>query len=367
MKGSIRAFTRGRRGAVAVLALSLGLTAAACSSSGGSTAAAPTSGAAAAATPDLSKVTLRLGQITASESAQIKASGIFDDTPYKVSWSTFAGPAPMMTALLANAIDAGANFGDVSVTLANANGSAPWTAANAPAKTIGVLATTYPIYETIATTKSGITSLADIKGKRYAYNNGGNIQAQYLLDLKKAGLTPDDVKPIVIQAATQGSTFAAGATDVLSTSTSVAVPFIAEGTARVIATQNDIGLPGLNAFVASTRALKDPAKRAAFSDVLTRLTKFYAWYPKNLPALAKLSETVGNVPAKYSLEEAKAGSSYLTPTTQEIITKEQALADLLVEGGVIKTKVDVSAQYDQSFNAVISAGNAANGVPQATS
>ncbi|SNQ49835.1 Nitrate/sulfonate/bicarbonate ABC transporter periplasmic ligand-binding protein [Frankia canadensis] len=364
MQGSIRMLTRRRRGAVAAV-VALVLTLAACSSSGGSHSSG--SGGSATAAPDLSKVTLKLGQITASEAAQIKLSGVFDDTPYKVSWSTFAGPAPMMTALLAGAIDAGANFGDVSVTLANANSSTPWTADNAPAKTIGVLATTHPLYQTIATTSSGITSLDDLRGKRFAYNNGGNIQAQYLLDLKKAGLTPADVKPIVIQAATQGSTFAAGATDVLSTSAGVAVPFLAEGKARVIATQNDIGLPGLNAFVASTKALKDPAKRAAFADVLTRLTKFYAWYAKNLPAVAKQSESVSNVPAKYSLEEAKYAGSYLVPTTPDIIAKEQALADLLVEGGVIKSKVDVSAQYDQSFNSVISAGNAVNGIPRATS
>jgi sulfonate transport system substrate-binding protein len=312
-------------------------------------------------------VRLRLGQITAIQAAELKASGVFDGAPYKLTYSTFQGPAPLMAALLSDAVDAGINFGDVSVTLANANSANVWTATNAPAKTIAVEATTTPIYETIATTKSGITSLSQIKGKKFAYNNGGNIQAQYLLDLKKAGLKPPDVKPIIIQAATQGSTFSAGATDVLSTSTGVAIPFLAKGTAHVIATQKDIGLPGLNAFVASSKALADPAKNAALRDVLARFAKFYVWYGANIPTVANLLQSVQNVPAEYATAEAKATESYFVPTTSSVLDQEQSLADTLNAGDVITKKVDVSTQYDQSFNNVITAANQKYGIPKATS
>lgn len=315
---------------------------------------------------DLSGVTLRLGQITPIESAEIQASGVLNGTPYQVSWSTFLGPAPLMTALLANDVDAGINFGDVSVTLANADSGTAWTKADAPVKTIAVEDSVTPPYETIATTSSGITKLSQIKGKRFAYDPGGNIQAQYLLDLKKAKLTPSDVSPVVIQAATLESTFQAGATDVESTSTSTALPLVEAGTARVIATQKSVGLPGLDAFVASAQALQDPAKKAAFANLLTRLSKFYAWYAKHTSTVAGLLESVNNVPTQYAEQEAKLGESYFIPTTPAVLAEEQNLASTLVEGGVITTKVEVAAQYDTAFNNVIEAADAKYGVPKAS-
>jgi sulfonate transport system substrate-binding protein len=316
---------------------------------------------------NLSGVTIRLGQIEPMEQAEVAASGVLAGAPYTVSWSTFQGPSPMMAALLSGAIDAGANFGDVSVTLANAAsavGGKPWSVVDAPVKTIGVEGSVYPFYETIASTSSGITKLSQIKGHTFVYDVGGNIQAQYLLDLAKAHLKPSDVKPVIVQAAALGSTFQAGDGDVVSEAASQVAPFLADGSARVISTEKDIGLPGLDAFVASTHAIADPARRAALADLLTRLTRFYAWYAKHLPAIASILQSVADVPAQYALQEAKLGENYFEPATPAVYAEEQSLAGTLTTGGVITTKVNVKAQYDSTFNSVISAANKKYGIPK---
>lgn len=315
---------------------------------------------------NLSGVTINLGQIGPTEQPEVAASGVLDGAPYTVNWSTFQGPSPMMAALLSGAIDAGANFGDVSVTLANAAAAAggnPWTVLNAPVKTIGVEGFVYPSYETLASTKSGITKLSQIKGHSFIYDVGGNIQAQYLLDLAAAHLKPTDVTPVIVQATALGSTFEAGDGDVVSESASQVVPYLADGSARVISTEKDVGLPGLDAFVASTHAISNPAKRAALSDLLARLAKFYAWYPKHLPKMASILESASEVPAQYALQEAKLGETYFEASTPAIYNEEQKLAAALTAGGVITTTVNVKAQYDSTFNGVIAAANKKYGIP----
>jgi sulfonate transport system substrate-binding protein len=359
----IRPFRMRKRGlaAAAILPITLVVT-------GFASASSTTVAGASSKTPNLSGVTLVLGEESSDAGPEIEASGVLKGAPYKVQFAAFQGPAPAMTAMLAGDTDATIDDGDVAVALQDASTSpTSWTASNAPIRVIALEASVSPNYVTIATKKSGITNLSQVKGHTFAYDPGSDIEAQYLLDLAHAHLKQSDVTPVIIQAANLQSTFATGATDVESTASLYAVQDVANGTARIIANQKEIGFPGLDAFIATHKALANPATKAALSDFLLRLEHFNTWYPNHIPVIANILESQQNVPAQFATQEAKLGETYLTPFTPTLLSEEQTVANTLAKAGVISHPVTVAPDYDTAFNSVINAANKKYGVPKGAS
>ncbi|MGD0198525.1 MAG: hypothetical protein ABSC56_11565 [Solirubrobacteraceae bacterium] len=312
---------------------------------------------------NLSGVTLNLGAIFATEEQQIEASGVLDGAPYKISWSVFPSPSPVLAAVQSGALDAGINLGDAGVELADASGT-PWTAADAPIKVIGVYPTVHPDIETIATTASGITKLSQIKGKSFVYDVGGDTEEEYLFDLTYEHLTPADVTPIIVPAADLVSTFQSGNGQVFAGPATSFLPLIDSGAARVISTSKQVGVPALGAVIANSASLANPAKAAALKDFMGRLTEFWVWYSKHISQDATIQETAADVPAQYSTAIAVAGEGYLVPITKSIVTEEQTAANALHTAGTIDTGINVAPLFDTAFNSEVIAAEKKYGVPQ---
>lgn len=380
------------RPAISVLAVSVVATLlAACSSAGASNTAAtssstPTASAANAApasapasavasaanaagssaATDLSGVTLTLGQQGSALQAEVEASGVLTGAPYKVNWATFSGPTGVIAAFDAKGIDLGV-LGDTSLILKQANSATPWTAATVPYKNVAVygsiVASQYPVFVTLASKNSGITSASQLRGKKWAYVPGGNTNLMYLLSLKAAGLTPADIKPVILQDFTSlGTALANNQIDAASLPRANALGALAAG-ANVIYTGAQVGVPGINTWAAPVAVLADPRKAAAIGDLLTRFVAFYAWYSKNPDAVAAaLVKSVKQTPT-VAAYNAAAGQSRFFPIDDALFNIEQPVAAALAAGGLTKSSVDVTLEYDNRYNALISAAEQKLGIP----
>ena len=58
--------------------------------------------------PDLSKVTLRVGDQTGAAQGLLKAAGLLSDLPYRIEWSQYPAAVNLHEALKADATDVGA-------------------------------------------------------------------------------------------------------------------------------------------------------------------------------------------------------------------------------------------------------------------
>ncbi|SNQ50086.1 Sulfonate transport system substrate-binding protein [Frankia canadensis] len=339
-----------RRASAAATTVALAAVVAACGSSGGSTASGASStgaratGGSGGSSLDLSGVTLKVGYQTADFPALLKASGLFEDTPYKFQIPVIAGPANQLAALYGKQIDVG-QTGENTAAFEAANSATPWPADGAPIQGFAVTWTPQAPYPAAVyvTKKSGITSLAGLRGKKIGFNYGGNIYAEYVIALQKGGFALKDVQGVQFpsnQAA--ANAFLAGSLDAVVTSYSIVKKLVDSGDAIKIADNNTLGIIGGSGWIARTDALKDPAKLAAIKDFYGRLRTFYEkWIPTHEADYEKvLVSQVGQRPdvAKVNWENARHSTFYRIGDPK-FLQIQQATVDAAFGYGGLKTNV----------------------------
>src|SRR4051794_11072513 len=328
-------------GAVALLTAATAL--AACSSPDDKAAGGPLSksvDSSATNHPEWSQYTFTLGDNGGDGSEELaKLTGAFDDAPYKVKFARFDYGPPLVQAAASGDIDLG-YVGTVP----------PITGA---AKQFGfkIVATqhgsdvTKAAENIIVPKDSPIQTLADLKGKRIAIPQGSSAHGLALLALKSVGLTPKDVELVYLSPAAGATAFNTGKVDAWSIGNPQSSIAVGDG-ARITAK----GLPPIdqvnNYYVATDKSLNDPVRRAALTDVLTRIARIFNWAQQNPDQYAKAIAKETGVP----LEDARATvDSYPFKVAQvlpEDIKAEQALSDAFLEAGEITKKVDVSTITD---------------------
>ena len=130
--------------------------------------------------PDLSGVTLIIGGQNGGTGPIAQASGAYKNTPYKIEWTNESTSTGEMSALESGAINLGGG-GDLSLIFLQANQVPAWSKSSIPLTLVGFqealpqVAKKYPPFEVLVRKGSGITSLADLKGKKIAYAPGGDL------------------------------------------------------------------------------------------------------------------------------------------------------------------------------------------------
>jgi sulfonate transport system substrate-binding protein len=294
---------------------------------------------------------------------------VLKGAPYAVKWATFSGPTNVIAAFDAKGIDLGL-LGDTSLILKQANATTPWTTADAPYKNVAtygsIVAAEHPVFVTLASKRSGITSASQLRGKKWAYVPGGNTNLTYLLSLKAAGLTPADIKPVVLQDFTAlGTALANNQVDVASVPTANAQTALASG-AHIIYTGAQVGVPGINTWAAPKAVLADPRKSAAIGDFLTRLVAYYAWYSKNPDLVAATLVSSVKQTEEVAKFNATAGQSRFFPIDDALFKIEQPVSEALASGGLTKSSIDVTIEYDNRYNDILRAAEAKLGISTAS-
>lgn len=284
----------------------------------------------------------------------VAASKVLDGAPYEIQWVVLPGPASQLSALYSKAIDVG-HMGDTSLIIEQGKSKTPWVAGEQPLQIVAGWRATdakYPPIVTVGRAAAGVNTLEDLRGKTWAFNFGGFNYLQYVLSSLKAGFGPKDFEPV--QLADQNATSAAflsGRVDGFSGSTIVVADAIEKGYAKVLQTSDEAGIPALNVLTARGDVLRDPAKKAALADFLDRVRKHWAWYAANTDQVEKiLIEKIKQTPAR-----AKISTEYLKATFQplddDLVKREQRIADVLFEAKAIPNKIDVSVEFAREFNA----------------
>ena len=286
--------------------------------------------------------------------ALIDASGVLKGGNFDVTWNNLTGPAANLQALYAGAIDLG-HMGDTSLTIEQANSKTPWTAQNAPLEIVAGWRNNYdPAYAPLVTavrTSAGITDPAQLRGHSWAFNFGGYNHAQYLVSLVKAGLTPQDITPVQFAyGATSASAFNSGRTDVYSGAHGAILSALQSGQARILYTDKDTGIPALNVWTASRKALNDPKKNAALTEFFGRMSGFWAWYSDH-PDQAKaiIAKQLKVDPARTDFEyQVRSGSFW--KFDDNLMAEEQQVAKTLYDGKAISQLPDVKIGFDPRYN-----------------
>ena len=255
-----------------------------------------------------------------------------------VTWTEFnAGPV-QLEALNVGAID----FGDV--------GEAPpifAQAAGAPLVYAGATVPRPRLEAIIVPKGSPIKTVADLKGKRVAYNKGSNVQYFLVKLLEKHGLKYSDVQSVFLPPPDARAAFEKGAVDAWI----IWDPFLASAQKSL-----DAQLLADATGVAKNRQYYFTSREFAThnTDVLRiaieEVNAIDTWISKNKSAAAaELSQVLG---LDKSITEIYVGrAAYGTaPITQSILEEQQSIADTFFELKLIPKKLNLLHAAPVSLN-----------------
>ncbi|WP_447650482.1 aliphatic sulfonate ABC transporter substrate-binding protein [Pseudomonas abietaniphila] len=250
----------------------------------------------------------------------------------QVQWIEFPAGPQMLEALNIGALDVGST-GDIPPLFAQAAGADLIYIGAEPPK---------PQAETLLVPKdSPLHQVADLKGKKVAFQKGSSSHNLILRALNKAGLSYKDIQPVYLSPADARAAFEQGSVDAWAIWEPFSSLALSGGKARLLADGTGLDLSGPiytarreyansnGPFITSLlEQLSDAealtrSQRQLSLDILTR--------SMGLPE-AVIARYVDNRPA-----------SPIRPITPAIVAAQQATADLFYENRLLPKHIDVSA------------------------
>lgn len=298
-------------------------------------------GVAAAALPALSASrafaanpprTLRIGNQNGSLSL-LKGRGTLEQhlapLGVKVTWTEFnAGPV-QLEALNVGSID----FGDV--------GEAPPIFAQAAGAPLAYVAATLPRPRSEAVLvprNSPLREVADLKGKRVAFNRGSNVHYFLVQLLRKHGLDYRDVHPVFLAPADARAAFENGSIDAWV----IWDPFFAAAQAsfgaRVLADASGVVVNRGFYFSSRDYASQNPD---VIRVVVDEVAKTDEWGKNNRGAYAAELAKLWGLPVPVVAQAVDRTEFGTVPITKVILGEQQKIADTFLDLGLVPRRVDV--------------------------
>ena len=254
-----------------------------------------------------------------------------------VKWATFESGPPMNESLLSGDSDIGV-IGDVPVVTVVAPGN--------DISLIAIAAQAADSYAILVPTDSGISSAADLKGKRLAVTFGSTAHNMVEKYLATADLTIDDVDLVNIAAGDAAFVLSSGQADAVSIWEPNVTRITADGTVRILASGSECGLAGTNGIVARDKfATANP-------EVITQILAQYKRAADELPGLD--DATMGAVAAALGVETSQMDQiipkfKYTVEITQEDIFALNDTIRFLNENQILRKDYDITESADGSY------------------
>jgi sulfonate transport system substrate-binding protein len=248
----------------------------------------------------------------------------------KVQWSEFPAGLPILEALNAGSVDFGYT-GETPPIFAQAGGTQLRYVAYDPLS---------PKSEAIAISNknSSIKSVADLRGKKVGVFKGSSSHYLLVSALQSAGLKVEDVQIVSLKPAEARAAFATGKIDAWA----IWDPYlaVAESAADAKILVDATGLAPNRGFYLAAQSFVDQ-KRDALEIVLDEVKKEAAWAKANPSEVAKfLAPSLGIDAAP--LEKAEKRRDYgALPLTNEVIARQQKIADTFSQLKLIPKEVKV--------------------------
>jgi sulfonate transport system substrate-binding protein len=277
---------------------------------------------------------VRIGYQKYGKFVLLKGRGTLEDKlkplGYSVTWTEFPSGPPLLEALNVGAVDMGVT-GETPPIFAQAAG-APlvYLAYDPPA----------PQGEAILVPKdSPIKSVADLRGKKVAFNKGSNVHYLLVRALEQAGLKYTDIQPVYLAPSDALAAFTRGSVDAWVIWDPYEAAAEASTGARILT--DGTGLVSNYQFYFSSRKFLTENGKAV-DTVLEALNEADDWTRNNIEAVAEqLSPSVG-LPAAVLATSLKRESYGILPISNEVIASQQRIADTFHALGLVPKAVTVS-------------------------
>lgn len=248
----------------------------------------------------------------------------------RVQWTEFPAGPQLLEALALGSVDLGAT-GDAPPVFAQAAGKEVVYVGAEPPKPDSSAVLVKP--------DSPLKTLADLKGKRIAFQKGSSAHFLTVQALKRAGLAWTDIQPVHLPPADARAAFERGSVDAWA----VWDPYYAaaeiSGELRALVTSR--GLTGNNTFYLASRALsQNPALlRTLFQALTDTDARVQA---DRSGAVQRYADFAGLPPATVRRMVERRGASPVGPLTPQLVAEQQQVADAFAELGLIPRPVKVA-------------------------
>lgn len=301
--------------------------------------AAPASAAALAGPPDLSAVTLVLGDQVNLLRTKAEAAGVLTGVPYTIKWASFQGAAPLFEAVVSGDVDT-AIAADTPALAAAAGGARVKVVAASVSSPTGVAILVPP--------GSPIRTVADLKGRAVIVSSARGSVAHYLLfgALREVGLKQSDLTVGFMLPSDAAVAFSSGKIDAWATFGTYQANAEIHG-ARVL--RDGVGInSGIAVITASDQALADAGKRAALADVLQRLARSNVWANAHPAEYEQVFARLTGLPSAVVKKVVERDRPLLKPPTAQIVAQLQQVADTFYDAKLFPRRVDAKLLVDDS-------------------
>lgn len=278
---------------------------------------------------------LRIGYQKASVSLVLaKENGLLEQRfpQTRIQWIEFPAGPQMLEALNVGSLDLGST-GDIPPIFAQAAGADLLYVGVEPPK---------PQAETVVVPKdSPIRSVAELKGKRVAFQKGSSSHNLLLRLLQQAGLTLSDIQPLYLTPADARAAFESGKVDAWGIWDPWYSALLLGGNARLLADGSEVGLSG--PFYLSSREYAG-ANPAFVQQVLDSLNQAEALTRSDeAGSVAIMARVTGLSPAVIAETFKHRPPSPNRPLGDADIAAQQRTADLFLAERILPRAVDISA------------------------
>lgn len=324
----------------AVTAGGIALAAAGCSSSPAKTATQTSLGNPAG-------VTIRFADQLKNIQTVVEANNALTGASYKVTWSQFTSGPPIVAALTGGSVD----LGIMAET--------PTIFAQAAGDPIEVIAASEgregsTPFSIVVSPSSPIETVADLKGKTVAVQEGTTEQYILVRALQQAGVAYSSVKIDNLNIVAGEAALESGRVDAYVTSEPLTSLMVESGKGRVLAGATS-GIRYLQYITASRSALADPNKRAAILDFVTRVYQAETKDAENPTNGVQTYVKIYGVPLAVAQRAAASVSILPTAITSSVIAYQQQEANTFHQLGLIPSDLDAAKLFDTQFNSQIMA------------
>ena len=249
---------------------------------------------------------------------------------YTVEWTEFPGGPQLLEALNAGAVDFGSTGETPPIFAQAANAPLVYIAHEPPA----------PRGEAILVPKdSPIKSVADLKGKKVAFNKGSNVHYLLVRALEEAGLTYEDVEPSFLAPADGRAAFEKGAVDAWV----IWDPFQAAAEVAIEARElrNGEGIVPNHQFYLGTTSLVD-GHAQAIDVLIDAISEIDEWTKSDTAAAAaELSPSVG-IPEPVLVKALERQSYGIKSLDDAVVAQQQSIADTFFKLKLIPKEVTIA-------------------------
>ncbi|WP_425519627.1 aliphatic sulfonate ABC transporter substrate-binding protein [Xanthomonas arboricola] len=249
----------------------------------------------------------------------------------RISWVEFPAGPQLLEALNVGSIDLG-GAGDIPPLFAQAAGAdllyVGWVPPTPKAETILVPAS------------STLRRVADLKGKRVAFQKGSSAHNLLLRLLAKSGLSMRDITPLYLSPANARAAFAAGQVDAWAIWDPWYSALTLDGSARLLANGEGLGLTG--GFFLSSRRYAT-AWGPFVQQVMVQLNQADGLLERDRAGSIKvLAQVSGLSPAVVERTLTHRPPASVQPLSAEVIKAQQATADLFYAQRLLPKRVLVA-------------------------